>query len=98
MTGKGWWIAMSDHMQVDDRYYQLLHQLQAIDFTLVELNLYLDTHQNDPDALRQYNDFVKQRWNLVHEIESCYGPMMHFGHSFSRFPWQWVDTPWPWQV
>jgi spore coat protein JB len=27
-----------------------------------------------------------------------YGPLMQYGHSYSRFPWQWVEPPWPWQV
>ena len=89
---------MSDTRQVDERYYQLLHQLQAIDFVLVELNLYLDTHNRDADAVHQYNQLVKQRWQLAHEYESCYGPLLHFGHSYSGYPWQWDDLPWPWQV
>ncbi|MFM1653937.1 spore coat protein CotJB [Brevibacillus sp. B_LB10_24] len=89
---------MSDQRQVDERYYKLLEEIQALDFVLVELNLYLDTHKGDAQAVKQYNQFTEKRWRLVHEFESCYGPLMNFGHSFSGFPWQWTDTPWPWQV
>ena len=84
--------------KVDEQFYRLLQQLQEIDFVLVELNLYLDTHPNDLAALQQYNQLVQQRWTIAQEYENCYGPLMHFGHSYSRQPWQWVDTPWPWQV
>lgn len=82
----------------NDHYHQLLHQLQETDFVLIELNLYLDTHPTDVGALQQYNQFVQQRWQIAQEFEKCYGPLMHFGHSYSRQPWQWIDTPWPWQV
>lgn len=96
---KDWGIVpMNDQRQLDEQYYELLEQLQALDFALVELNLYLDTHQDDANALQQYNRLVQERWNVAHEYERRYGPLMHFGHSFSRYPWQWVDAPWPWQV
>ncbi|RKJ60163.1 spore coat protein CotJB, partial [Butyricicoccus sp. 1XD8-22] len=26
------------------------------------------------------------------------GPLMNFGKSFSSYPWNVDDTPWPWQV
>lgn len=84
--------------KMDERYYQLLLKLQEADFALVELTLYLDTHPNDGAALQQYNQLVQQRWTLAQEYEQHYGPLMHFGHSYSRQPWQWIDTPWPWQV
>lgn len=82
----------------NEAFYQLLQCLQEVDFVLVELNLYLDTHPNDMQALQQYNQLVQQRWQLAQEYENNYGPLMHFGHSYSRHPWQWNDTPWPWQV
>lgn len=89
---------MSEQPTMDPRYYQLLHQLQALDFVLVELNLYLDTHPDDTHAIRQYNQHVQQRWKIAQEFESCYGPLTNFGHSYSDSPWQWDDAPWPWQV
>lgn len=87
-----------DKTVLDEQYYQLLRQLQEIDFVLVELNLYLDTHPDDADALRQYNQFALQRQEVAVEFEKRYGPLMHFGHSYSRYPFQWKDVPWPWQV
>lgn len=89
---------MSDHRTVDERYYRMLEELQALDFTLLELNLYLDTHKGDTNAVNQYNQLVQRRWMAAQEFESLYGPLMNFGHSYSGYPWQWDDTPWPWQV
>ncbi|MCZ8513447.1 spore coat protein CotJB [Paenibacillus filicis] len=79
-------------------YYTLLEELQALDFVLVELTLYLDTHPNDGHAIQQYNQFAQKRMQVAHQYQLEFGPLMHFGHSYSKYPWQWVETPWPWQV
>lgn len=84
--------------QLPKEFYKLLEQLQEIDFMLVELNLYLDTHPGDMNALAQYNEGVKRRKPLVKKIEKIYGPLLNFGHSYSGYPWQWDNPPWPWQV
>lgn len=84
--------------KVDEKYYTMLHELQAIDFVLVELSLYLDTHPFDEQALIQFNQTAQKRHELARQFEANFGPLMQFGHSFSQFPWQWIETPWPWQV
>ncbi|GGG54787.1 spore coat protein CotJB [Paenibacillus radicis (ex Gao et al. 2016)] len=83
---------------MDSEFYKLLHELQAIDFVLVELNLYLDTHPNDVNAIQQYNHCAQVRQQIAHHYEARYGPLKNFGQSYSGTPFQWVDTPWPWQV
>jgi spore coat protein JB len=82
----------------DEAYRRQLEELQQVDFALVELNLYLDTHPTDLQALQQFNQLAQRSRHLRYDFEMRYGPMMNFGHSFSRFPWQWPETPWPWQV
>lgn len=84
--------------QVNEEYYALLLQLQELDFVLVELTLYLDTHPNDTQVIQQFNQFAHQRQQVAHHFESKFGPLLQFGHSFSRSPWQWINVPWPWQV
>lgn len=84
--------------QLPPEFYDLMEQLQAVDFVLVELTLYLDTHNGDLDAINQFNHYAKERKKLKKAVESIYGPLMQFGHSFSGQPWDWDDTPWPWQV
>lgn len=83
---------------LDEEYYKLLHELQAVDFVLVELNLYLDTHPNDTNAIQQYNHYAQIRQHVAQRYESKYGPLKNFGQSYSGTPWSWNDTPWPWQV
>jgi spore coat protein JB len=84
--------------QLDEQYYAKLEGLQQLDFALVELTLYLDTHPNDLHALQQFNQLAQQRQQAAYQFEMQYGPLMQYGHSYSRFPWQWTESPWPWQV
>ena len=79
-------------------FYQLLEEIQAIDFVLVELNLYLDTHPQDFEAIKQFNENAMKSMELKANFEQKFGPLMNFGRSFSNYPWNWIDTPWPWQV
>lgn len=84
--------------QLPAEFYELMEQLQAVDFVLVELTLYLDTHNGDVEAINQFNHYAKERKKLRNAIEKIYGPLMQFGHSYSGQPWNWDDAPWPWQV
>lgn len=82
----------------DPQFYELLEKLQAVDFVLVELNLYLDTHPDDLDALKQFNQLTQERMHMANHFQQLYGPLQNFGRSFSKFPWEWSQVPWPWQV
>lgn len=79
-------------------FYQLLEEMQAIDFVIVELNLYLDTHPNDIEAIKQFNEFTKKSMKLKTQFEERFGPLTNFGRSYVKYPFNWIDTPWPWQV
>ncbi|MGV3466931.1 MAG: spore coat protein CotJB [Heyndrickxia sp.] len=84
--------------ELPPEYYQMLEEIQAIDFVIVELTLYLDTHPDDHEAIQQYNMLIKQRKPLKREFEKHFGPLTSFGYSYSRYPWDWKEAPWPWQV
>jgi spore coat protein JB len=81
-----------------EAYFKELKVLQTVDFALVELTLYLDTHPTDMQSVQQFNQLSQRRQQIAREFEMKHGPLLQFGLSYSRFPWQWVDSPWPWQV
>ncbi|HEX7056566.1 MAG TPA: spore coat protein CotJB [Bacilli bacterium] len=91
-------MATVKDVKCDETYYKMLQQLQEADFVLVELNLYLDTHPQDAQALQQYNHFAQIREQLAREFTARFGPLQHFGRDLSRFPFAWPEPPWPWQV
>ncbi|MDN4495086.1 MULTISPECIES: spore coat protein CotJB [Bacillales] len=84
--------------QMPPEYYQCLEEIQALDFVLVELNLYLDTHPHDFDAIQQFNETAQMSMQLKVEFEKKFHPLMNFGRSYSNYPWNIDDSPWPWQV
>ncbi len=84
--------------KMPEKFYQLLEEIQAIDFVIVELNLYLDTHPDDFEAIKQFNELTEQSLKLKIQFEQEFGPLMNFGRSYANYPFNWVDTPWPWQV
>lgn len=75
---------------------ELLKRLSAIDFYLIDLHLYLNTHPEDAEALKIYNEMIMEAKALREEYQQSYG-MLLANNSTSKYPWQWIDNPWPWQ-
>lgn len=84
--------------QLPERYYQLMEEIQAIDFALVELTLYLDTHQTDQQAMQQFNQYAQYSKQIKRQFEAEFGPLLQYGNSYTDAKWSWGTTPWPWQV
>jgi spore coat protein JB len=89
---------VSSMKQLPASYYEMLEEMQAIDFVITDLTLYLDTHPNDLQAIQQYNYYIQMRKKVKKAFEQQFGPLTNFGYSFSGSPWNWKDAPWPWQV
>ncbi|HZK34936.1 MAG TPA: spore coat protein CotJB [Bacillota bacterium] len=77
---------------------RLLNQIRAIEFTTLELNLFLNSHPDNQQALRDFNNGVRQLKALKNEYERRFGPLVNFGFGYSRCPWQWINEPWPWEA
>ena len=76
---------------------QLLSEVMIYDFYCHELNLYLDTHPNDVNAIKLYNEYNKQEKILNDEYERKYGPVnLSDSEGLSMTPWAWIKEPWPW--
>ena len=75
---------------------ELLQKIMELDFYIVDLHLYLNTHPDDGEAIQMYNDAVLQNRELRAQYSEKYG-MLLSNHCVSATPWQWIDSPWPWQ-
>ncbi len=76
---------------------QMREKLQALYFVVVELELYLDVHPENAEALARYTCAVEDYKALAAEYEKLYGPLTACGNR-SEKEWQWVRLPWPWEV
>jgi len=76
---------------------KLLVELQAIDFALVDITLYLDTHPDDEIAFAQHKELAEKRQDIRHQIVVLDGPQNAYEVGDSA-KWQWSEGPWPWQI
>ncbi|TDL31540.1 spore coat protein CotJB [Jeotgalibacillus sp. S-D1] len=79
-------------------YYQQLEEIQAVDFVVYELVLYLDTHPNDSQAIQQYNQYAQYSKQLKTQFEALFGPLQFGTAVKNKQEWEWSTQPWPWQV
>ena len=73
-----------------------LAELQALDFAIVELALYLDTHRDDREALELYRRYQQLLEKVRAEYQKRFGPLNH-GTPQTSESYQWLDDPWPWE-
>ena len=70
-------------------------ELQALNFAIQELALYLDPHRNDTEALELYRNYQKMYQNCLKEYQQNRGAMNH--RTPMDGPYRWLDDPWPWE-
>lgn len=83
---------------MDPNQLQLLREIQQLEFVAIELTLYLDTHPDEQEPLRDYNHTTERLNQLKMQYERLYGPLAAYGVSTSKSPWQWAEQPWPWDI
>ena len=69
-------------------------QLQALEFVLVELGAYLDTHPADAEALAMFRECAALERSARMDYEERFGPLTQSAGSGERYAW--LDDPWPW--
>lgn len=73
-----------------------LSQLQALNFAIQELALYLDTHRDDKEALETYRTYQQMYAQAKEAYQRKHGPMNHMTPTESE-TYDWLDDPWPWE-
>lgn len=72
-----------------------LTELQALEFVILELGLYLDTHRDDAEAFALLKQFSAMEKAAKAAYESKYGPVMA-QDAANGDSYQWLSDPWPW--
>ena len=76
---------------------KMLTKLDSLGFAMVDLNLYLDVYPNDKEKINLYNQYRREKENLLKEYENKYGPITLTSDNLNSFPWAWNNMPWPWE-
>jgi len=74
----------------------LMKQIMALDFYIIDLQLYMDTHPWDCRAILAYNNTVYKSNMYRNAYERMYGPI-NVNLSPVKCPWQWTMNPFPWE-
>ena len=83
-------------MIVNKSRCELLREIQALDFKLYDLQLYLDTHPFCEETLCMYQNLVNETEVLKAEYEEKYGPLTPVAAA-GDCEWKWIKNPWPWE-
>lgn len=70
-------------------------ELQALEFVILELALYLDTHQDDREAFELFRQYAALEQEGRARYEAMYGPLTHRAAA-ENDSFAWLKDPWPW--
>ena len=73
---------------------KLLTRLSAMQFAMLELRMFLDTHPDDEEAQELFNKYSEKYKALIKEFEANYGPLTLNGKNSD----EWLENPWPWDA
>lgn len=79
-----------------DNREQMLRDIGVVDFTVVELALYLDTHPCDRNAIEYFNHYSRINTQLKKEFSRVYYPLK-LDFAESNQDWRWSEAPLPWE-
>ena len=71
-------------------------ELQALNFVITELGLYLDTHQDDEEALQLFQQYTRLAEEGRRRYEAMYGPLTQ-RNAVQNGTYTWLKDPWPWE-
>ena len=72
-----------------------LNELQALEFVIQELGLYLDTHPNDKEAFALYQKYVGLEKTARKNFVASNGPLFQTDAA-KNDKYNWLQDPWPW--
>lgn len=69
-------------------------QLQALEFVVLELGIYLDTHPQDTEALALFRQYTAMEKAARAAYEDRFGPLTQSAAGGDSY--RWLQEPWPW--
>lgn len=73
----------------------VLTDLQALDFVILELGTYLDTHPDDAEAFSLFQRYTEMARTAREAYEQTNGPLKQRAAARSD-RYTWLQDPWPW--
>ncbi len=83
----------NDNMEINNCNVrrEMMQEIRSLQFAIIELGLYLDTHPNDQKALCLHKKYCKQMKELKDKYQKVYGPLTI---NYPCNKWRWLEEPW----
>lgn len=88
---------MNGNMRSRGEQNSILSEICEISFAMDELRLFLDTHENDTEALALFDENMRKREELINIYTRKYGPFSSYNVNISD-TWDWTKAPMPWET
>lgn len=86
------------NMHFANEQEKLLHDIRVLDFVVIEMSLYLDTHPNDRNAMEYFNHYNRMSNQAKKEYSAKFGPLTLALTDISNCDgWEWATLPMPWE-
>lgn len=85
-------------LKANNEQERLFLNLAENEFAAHDLNLYLDLHPQDGNAIDLFNKYRQTSNQLRSEYEQKYGPINLASDSLAQSPWLWESMAFPWNI
>lgn len=77
---------------------KLKRYIDALDFAIYEMVLYMDTHPTCTRSQNAFNELKRRRKEAIAAYEAEFGDYVTTAASVTpRGEWSWINGPWPWE-
>ncbi|MDD2972047.1 MAG: spore coat protein CotJB [Lachnospiraceae bacterium] len=76
---------------------RLLHEIGMIDFVIVEMTEYLDTHPEDKEAIDYVSYYIRLKNKMMMDYAEKYEPLTVATANATQKTWNWVLQEPPWK-
>ena len=73
---------------------EMMKQIKCLNFAVVDIAQYLDTHPDDRKALCLHREYCNQLEELKNKYQKVFGPLSIY---YPCNKWRWLEEPWPWE-
>lgn len=73
---------------------EMMKQIKCLNFAVVDLAEYLDTHPNDKKALCLHREYTNELKVIKDKYQRIFGPLDIY---YPCNKWRWLEEPWPWE-
>ncbi len=84
----------NDNCNNNDVREKMMAEIKSLNFAIIELAEYLDTHPDDKKALCLHKEYANELNELKDKYQRIYGPLSIY---YPCNKWRWLEEPWPWE-